>query len=459
MKLTYKNFSIIFFNILVFSISLIIYLKFNIENFVLFSLIIGIYVSYTFYHWKYFFEIILCFFLFLGFWFKTIIHFIVIYPIQFVETSSYNFQLAKQDKFSNLFEELSVFFILLIIIIDLVKRIKLNIYLKRKDILSNYLYRKKIFLYITILSFLVVILNFQFDFAFRGQISDELYLEKIFKFFLILLFPFIFYLILDFVIKKIIFLMYYILPIICFTVLSYHSLNSRQSVIVLFIILFATYIFYKQIISQFINKKKINILIIILASLISVLSSIVVTNERNQSKNYSFEKNISRIFYLSTQRWVGIDSATNIIYSKEKRGIKFFINSLKDKKSETKKDYYIINYYQQENESEFKQKNRKYLNVYTPGLVSFILINDYFIVSAILIFLTILFLIFSEKTFFALIGKNYLAISFLVFLIVWRLIHFGLYPINTLIYFLLIFFLPISYYICNYFLAIMLKSK
>tara|TARA_A100001234_G_scaffold220516_1_gene233686 strand:+ start:72 stop:758 length:687 start_codon:yes stop_codon:yes gene_type:complete len=228
---------------------------------------------------------------------------------------------------------------------------------------------------------------------------------------------------------------------------------------VLFIILFATYIFYKQIISQFINKKKINILIIILASLISVLSSIVVTNERNQSKNYSFEKNISRIFYLSTQRWVGIDSATNIIYSKEKRGIKFFINSLKDKKSETKKDYYIINYYQQENESEFKQKNRKYLNVYTPGLVSFILINDYFIVSAILIFLTILFLIFSEKTFFALIGKNYLAISFLVFLIVWRLIHFGLYPINTLIYFLLIFFLPISYYICNYFLAIMLKSK
>ena len=117
-------------------------------------------------------------FLFLGFWFKTIIHFIVIYPIQFVETSSYNFQLAKQDKFSNLFEELSVFFILLIIIIDLVKRIKLNIYLKRKDILSNYLYRKKIFLYITILSFLVVILNFQFDFAFRGQISDELYLEK-----------------------------------------------------------------------------------------------------------------------------------------------------------------------------------------------------------------------------------------------------------------------------------------
>ena len=131
--------------------------------------------------------------------------------------------------------------------------------------------------------------------------------------------------------------MYYILPIICFTVLSYHSLNSRQSVIVLFIILFATYIFYKQIISQFINKKKINILIIILASLISVLSSIVVTNERNQSKNYSFEKNISRIFYLSTQRWVGIDSATNIIYSKEKRGIKFFINSLKDKKSETKK--------------------------------------------------------------------------------------------------------------------------
>ena len=56
-------------------------------------------------------------------------------------------------------------------------------------------------------------------------------------------------------------------------------------------------------------------------------------------------------------------------------------------------------------------------------------------------------------------GTYDLAISFLVFLIVWRLIHFGLYPINTLIYFLLIFFLPISYYICNYFLAIMLKSK
>ena len=450
MSLSYKNLFVVFFNLFVFLFSSIIYIKFKIGSYLVFSIIICIYVSYTILYWKYYFEILICFFLFLGFWLKTSFHFIFNHPYQFSETSTHNYVFAIKDNFLDLFENLCFFFIIFITVIYLIKKINFRINFMNNITLSDYLFSKKYFnIILYLIAITLVFLNFQYSFAFRGQFSENIYFEKIFKYLLTILLPFIFLLNLDYVFKKNKNLLAYLIPIFIFFIISYHSLNSRLSIIIIVNILFTIFVFYKKnFFSLFKNVKVFYVLILIVVIFSSLISTSIVSSKRSNNI-YSLKAFFNQILYLSSQRWVGIDAAANIIYTDEKRGLSFFLDSITDKKNSLKKDFYIINYYQKKKESDIKSVDAKFNNVFTPGFVSYYLINNSYVIITFLISLTLLFLIFCEQFFYTLLGKNYMAICFLQFLIVWRFIHIGLYPINTLVYFILIILLPTSLFFIN----------
>jgi uncharacterized membrane protein len=162
----------------------------------------------------------------------------------------------------------------------------------------------------------------------------------------------------------------------------------------------------------------------------------------NNSKNINSFFFVKEVFYLTTNRWVGIDGLSAVVGYKEK-GLTFYFNALKEKdKSEV--TYYEKNIFKKE-----LKPDNFYKSTYVPGFIAFIYYSNsiYILIITLIFLITILVCIERVVYFFSmnsLIITNYLAL-----VVVWRIIHFGVYPIYTLYYYSTIIFFLFCIYFSN----------
>ena len=167
----------------------------------------------------------------------------------------------------------------------------------------------------------------------------------------------------------------------------------------------------------------------------------------NEENNFdiNFQKYLGEFIYLITKRWVGIESMILVTQNKE-RDFNTFLDAFKDRFSKNTQPYYERNFViknLENNDSSNAIKNHNTYNdsgqyiygVITPGFVSFFhYTNNIFFLFFSMFIIGILFLYF-EKFISYMSGNNLILISFLTHLSVYRLIHFGYLPHQTYLLF------------------------
>ena len=124
-------------------------------------------------------------------------------------------------------------------------------------------------------------------------------------------------------------------------------------------------------------------LLTIISSVLIFISINLVQKSRSNSEFYNrlLSDTFKEIYYLSTNRWVGISGMINVHYTKNKN-YKMFTDSLSEKSGLF--NFYERNFYysQDENSLNFKSedeflkniKNYKRISVYIPGFMAFFLL-------------------------------------------------------------------------------------
>ena len=181
-------------------------------------------------------------------------------------------------------------------------------------------------------------------------------------------------------------------------------------------------------------------------------------NIKNVSKEYNLEKEyqytadinssniVNKIFTLFVKRWVGIDSLMAVIYNKDKLNFDLYYSFLKEKTSKTNVSNYEILFLKM-NKSEViesyardKEKLIKFNQIILPGFVAYQSIAG----SKLFLFLSCLILGliggFLERQCYKFSFNNYVLSSFISYIAVFRIIHFGYLPLNSILYFCIIVF-------------------
>ena len=219
------------------------------------------------------------------------------------------------------------------------------------------------------------------------------------------------------------------------------------------------------------NKDVKKLLIIVSTIIILFITSITyVSANRNSNFNLNWDHKyflFNKIIDLSVNRWVGISGMINVEYSKGKN-FKKFKESLTEKS--TKFNFYERNFFYSQNIEDKNYKNlksflgnkginNKYNNVYIPGFMAFFYYSGSPILLFILSIFLVIFMIFCEKvcTYYI---NNKMFVSLFSMILVWRIIHLGLFPMNSFIYFLILLFVPIMiYFIDKYLFSYVKKLK
>lgn len=144
----------------------------------------------------------------------------------------------------------------------------------------------------------------------------------------------------------------------------------------------------------------------------------------------------NNFYYLMTYRWVGIDGIINVEL-KDDRNLLTFINALKEEYTIGDPTYYEKEFFRIPDKSSYNQ-------VFIPGFLAFFNysnIDTLFYLSAI--FVAFLLLSF-EYLILKLFYEYNLFRGLISYIVAWRIIHFGISPINTLNYFILILLTIIS---------------
>jgi hypothetical protein len=215
------------------------------------------------------------------------------------------------------------------------------------------------------------------------------------------------------------------------------SIHSRAMIFEQLVIFFS--IFHK------LKKNNFYIKFLLFLMIVFFISVLIVTTIRLKNSNQKILNPYSLVkefFILSTQRWVGVDGLSNIVAYKEK-GFNFYINALKEKnKSEV--TFYEKNIFKKE------QKNYEfYKSSYVPGFIAFIYYSDsVFTLAVTLIFLISIFA-YIERVIGYFSMNSSIITNYLSFVFVWRLIHFGIYPMYTLYYYSIIIFFVFGIYFSN----------
>jgi hypothetical protein len=165
------------------------------------------------------------------------------------------------------------------------------------------------------------------------------------------------------------------------------------------------------------------------------ITSTIKHNDTELKEPASF-RNFQLIYVLVLQRFVGFDSLLALVQNKEKLSYDFLIESLKFK--ENSSDVTFFSKIQNETIENIKGKNPQSYFIKTPGIISFLYYSGSALFLLISTFLIGLTFIFFEKLVFNFLNSNYLIVSLISNLVVYRLIHFGYDPTSTLKYFLLI---------------------
>ena len=198
-----------------------------------------------------------------------------------------------------------------------------------------------------------------------------------------------------------------------------------------------------------------------------LLSFSAVDEKRKKIKHDNFiYVNFSKLTELSQNRWIGISGMINVLYTKDKN-LKIFKKALKDTNSDF--NFYEKNFfYSQDKKDEnyiseenyILEHSTRYLkNVFTPGFMAFFYFSGSIVLLAILNFSLVFLMIFSEKFCNYFMSSYKLFTSLFSLILVWRIIHLGLYPINSLIFYLILLFTPIIILLIDYKSKVILNLK
>jgi hypothetical protein len=169
------------------------------------------------------------------------------------------------------------------------------------------------------------------------------------------------------------------------------------------------------------------------------------TNEQAFKKNEQPFKDYMFILQpfrsLFVNRWVGIDGLSNVVHYKEKN-LNFYFSALKEEKKSG------ITFYERIFFSKMTEREG-YSSSALPGFIAFSYYSGSIFILIMTLILLVITIVYIERiiNYFSMnltIVKNYL-----VFLVVWRIVHFGAYPINTVYYFLLVVFLVFCFFLFN----------
>lgn len=467
MKLKLKKYSpLIIFNLL----NLILFL-FAVKNsndvlvYSFFSIISIISINYFFIAWQYYTELFLNLFIYLGFWLKFSFNLIYSFNKRIPETNEFLSEVAIRDNYSEVLivTGISILFISLVFL-----------FLKKVFPRKNKRNFSFIFLIFTIKKFkikfltsfflffyFIIFLNILFDFAYLGQQSSGFFIiEKLFKGLLIIVFPLFITLICDlyfkihgksFVILLLLFLSFFSIAI---------SLDSRSMIVYLLPILLVYIHYFKTF--------KYIALLTIISSVLIFISINLVQKSRSNSEFYNrlLSDTFKEIYYLSTNRWVGISGMINVHYTKNKN-YKMFTDSLSEKSGLF--NFYERNFYysQDENSLNFKSedeflkniKNYKRISVYIPGFMAFFYYSGSIFFLLFLNLILIIFLILIEKSCAFIMRHNNLFIAMFSMILIWRTIHIGLFPLNTLLFFIILTLVPFVFLILDKILLGFIKRK
>ena len=187
-----------------------------------------------------------------------------------------------------------------------------------------------------------------------------------------------------------------------------------------------------------------------LVVLIFFILSFYSANKLRNNQFYNYDKaqtsiplmtTFNEIFYLSINRWVGIDALLAVSQSKN-LNFKFFLSALHEKRNIKEESFYNKNFFKRFENSKIKNKN---LNlIVTPGIVAFL----YYSGSAFFVFFAISILIlicsYIEMLFYYFSLRNIILANIIGYALALRFIHFGYVPINT-INFILSFILTLLF--------------
>jgi hypothetical protein len=436
-------------NVFIFFLT-VFYLKHSIKSYIIFSLISIFYFQFSFLKFRSYTELYMSIFLYLGFWFKSSIFLIFndYTYLQFPEspqTSNIMTDEYLNKHLSEVFNIASFSIITIFLTFYIINNFTLLTNKKynicKLDGLKKFFINNKLKLYFfyIFLSISIIFLNYIFSIAYRGKIYLGFdIIENIFKIFLffgILIIACIFFELEDNKnnIKKFIFF-----NIIQGFFISI-SIHSRAMIFEQLAIFFSI---FRKIKSKLFGIK-IFLFMISFFFLSVFIVSLIRYNNSKSSNSFFF---IKEVFNLTTARWVGIDGLSAVVAYKEK-GLSFYFNALKEKnKSEV--TYYEKNIFKKELEPV-----NFYKSIYVPGFIAFIYYSNsiYILIITLIFLITILVCIERVVYFFSmnsLIITNYLAL-----VVVWRMIHFGVYPIYTLYYYstiiLFLFFIYFSNTLLN----------
>ena len=218
---------------------------------------------------------------------------------------------------------------------------------------------------------------------------------------------------------------------------------------------------------NFKTLKYITTLIILSFVLIFISINLAKMSRSNiELPNQFISKTFKEIYYLSSNRWVGISGMINVHYTKNKN-YKMFFDSLSDKSGLF--NFYEKNYYysQDENSLNFKSedeflkniKDYKRISVNIPGFMAFFYYSGSILFLLFLNLILIIFLILIEKVCAIIMNPNNLFIAMFSMILIWRIVHIGLFPLNTLLFFVSLILVPLVFLIVDKLLLSLIKRK
>jgi len=447
-------------NIIIFFLTLF-FLKHSHWPYFFFSIISLFYFHYTFINFNYYVELYLSIFIYLGFWLKSSIFFIInrySYTYKrFPESPQSHVEMTNEyltNHISELFNISSLSILTIFLTFYFVNNFILP--LKKNSFKSCQLYGLKkffinnkfklYFLYI-FFSLSVIFLNIILAIVYRGKIELNFDIIqnviKIFLFFGILTIGCLF---LEFDNNKNIknFLFYNIIQGFLISI----SIHSRA-------MLFEQLAIISSVLHK-IKLKYISIIIFLFLIFFFIISLYAVSFIREKNSLHSesntkilsdlnFKNFSNKLFQLGTERWVGIDGLSNVIEYKEK-SFSFFVDSLKEN-DKSKTTFYEKNF--------FKKKldlNSFYKSSYVPGFIAFLYYHGSLPFLIISLIILLILLVYLERVINFFSRNSVIVTNYLSFLIVWRIIHFGVYPIYTIYYYLVIILFISCIYIFNKYL-------
>jgi hypothetical protein len=171
-------------------------------------------------------------------------------------------------------------------------------------------------------------------------------------------------------------------------------------------------------------------------------------------KNFLFKilNYLDNLFYLLTNRWVGIDALFFVHLNQKNLSLSFLYDALNEKQDLQRHTFYEINFLFKDYKVINKNVDNKIIYGFIlPGVVAFLYYSGSNLFVFILSLIIGYFLLFIENIMKFFLFNNLIVVSFFSHLIVHRIIHFGYLPLNSFFFLLLIFWTIIIYYFIIYF--------